>query len=112
MPTYEYKCRQCGYRFEVVQSFTAEPLRKCEECGGELGKVFGNIGITFKGSGFYRTDSRASTKSTNGKDASESKSGSESKSDSSSGDSKATAKSETKSDSAKTSTATKDKGSS
>lgn len=114
MPTYEYKCRECGNRFEVVQSFTAEPLKKCEECGGELGKVFGNIGITFKGSGFYRTDSRSSTagpKPSNGKDKSETKSGSESKSESSSGDVKPAAKTETKSDSSKTSTATKDKGS-
>ena len=76
MPTYEYKCRECGHRFEVFQPFTAEPLSKCEECGGELGKVFGNIGITFKGSGFYRTDSRSSSTSTkaNGKDKAPSKS--------------------------------------
>lgn len=114
MPTYEYKCRECGHRFEVVQSFTAEPLKKCEECGGELGKVFGNIGITFKGSGFYRTDSRSSTagpKSSNGKEKADTKTGSDSKSDSSSSDSKTSAKSETKSDSSKTTTATKDKSS-
>jgi putative FmdB family regulatory protein len=96
MPTYEYKCRACGHRFEVVQSFSDEPLRKCTECGGELGKVFGNIGITFKGSGFYKTDSRSSSVATkpNGKDKSESKS--EAKADS-----KSESKSETKSSEAK-----------
>lgn len=118
MPTYEYKCRACSHQFEVVQSFTDEPLRKCSECGGELGKVFGNIGITFKGSGFYKTDSRSSSVATkaNGKDkdskseskseskSSDSKSGSKPEaksSDSKGGDSKSAAKSESKSDAPK-----------
>jgi putative FmdB family regulatory protein len=61
MPTYEYKCRECANQFEVVQSFSDKPLKKCKECGGTLGKVFGNIGIAFKGSGFYRTDSRSTS---------------------------------------------------
>ena len=75
MPTYEYKCRDCGDQFELYQPFSAEALKKCEACGGELGKVFGNIGITFKGSGFYKTDSRSSATATkaNGKDKSETK---------------------------------------
>ncbi len=60
MPTYEYVCKSCGRSFEVFQSFTEEALSTCEVCGGELKKVFGNIGITFKGSGFYKTDSRPS----------------------------------------------------
>lgn len=58
MPTYEYACRKCGEHLEVVQSFKDEPLAVCPKCKGRLRKVFGNIGISFKGSGFYRTDSR------------------------------------------------------
>ena len=59
MPTYEYACRNCGSHLEVVQSFSDDPLTDCPHCGGALRKVFGSIGITFKGSGFYKTDSRA-----------------------------------------------------
>jgi putative FmdB family regulatory protein len=59
MPTYEYACRNCGSHLEVVQSFSDDPLTACPHCGGALRKVFGSIGITFKGSGFYKTDSRA-----------------------------------------------------
>jgi len=59
MPTYEYACKQCGVRLEVVQSFHDDALTVCGNCGGELKKVFGNIGIVFKGSGFYKTDSRS-----------------------------------------------------
>ena len=58
MPTYEYACRDCGSHLEVVQSFSDDPLTECPHCGGSLRKVFGSIGITFKGSGFYKTDSR------------------------------------------------------
>ena len=58
MPTYEYRCKDCGEHLEVVQSFTDDALTECPACGGKLRKVFGNIGITFKGSGFYKTDSR------------------------------------------------------
>jgi putative FmdB family regulatory protein len=60
MPTYEYACKQCGEHLEVVQSFKDEPLSECPACKGPLRKVFGNIGIAFKGSGFYKTDSRSS----------------------------------------------------
>jgi putative FmdB family regulatory protein len=59
MPTYEYACKSCGEHVEVVQSFKDEPLTECPACGGPLRKVFGSIGISFKGSGFYKTDSRA-----------------------------------------------------
>jgi putative FmdB family regulatory protein len=59
MPTYEYACRNCGSHLEVVQSFSDDALTACPHCGGALRKVFGSIGITFKGSGFYKTDSRA-----------------------------------------------------
>ena len=59
MPTYEYRCKGCGADLEIVQSFTDDPLTTCEACGGELRKVFGSVGISFKGSGFYKTDSRS-----------------------------------------------------
>src|SRR5579875_3862590 len=59
MPTYEYACRSCGERLEVVQSFADPPLTSCGSCGGSLRKVFGAVGIVFKGSGFYKTDSRS-----------------------------------------------------
>lgn len=58
MPTYEYACKSCGEHMEVVQSFKDDALTECPHCGGPLRKVFGSIGITFKGSGFYKTDSR------------------------------------------------------
>ena len=90
MPTYEYRCKDCGQHLEVVQAFTDDALTECPACKGQLRKVFGNIGITFKGSGFYKTDSRA--KSSTSKSKSDS-SGSETKSESSG------EKSETKSDS-------------
>ena len=56
MPTYEYRCRDCGHTFEVVQKMTDEPLTVCPDCGGELRKVFAVPAIAFKGSGFYATD--------------------------------------------------------
>jgi putative FmdB family regulatory protein len=60
MPTYEYLCQSCGTRLEVVQGFHDAALTTCEACGGELRKVFSAVGIVFKGSGFYKTDSRSS----------------------------------------------------
>ena len=60
MPTYQYTCTECGEPIEVVQKFTDEPLTVCAACGGRLRKVFSPVGIVFKGSGFYRTDSRKS----------------------------------------------------
>ncbi|WP_194411026.1 FmdB family zinc ribbon protein [Microbacterium cremeum] len=59
MPTYAYACKQCGHRFDAVQSFAEPALTECPECGGPLRKEYGSIGVTFNGSGFYRTDSRA-----------------------------------------------------
>ncbi len=64
MPTYEYACRDCGENLEVVQSFSDEPLTVCPKCGGELRKVFRSVGIVFKGSGFYKTDSRSAESAT------------------------------------------------
>ena len=58
MPTYQYTCTECGEPVEVVQKFTDAPLTVCTACGGRLRKVFSPVGIVFKGSGFYRTDSR------------------------------------------------------
>jgi putative FmdB family regulatory protein len=62
MPTYEYACTECGDRTEVVQSISDAPLTTCTVCGGQLRKVFSPVGIVFKGSGFYRTDSRGKPK--------------------------------------------------
>lgn len=59
MPTYQYACTACGHQLEAVQSFTDEPLSDCPSCEGRLRKVFNSVGIVFKGSGFYRTDSRS-----------------------------------------------------
>ena len=71
MPTYQYACTDCGDESEVVQRFTDDPLTVCSACGGRLRKVFSPVGIVFKGSGFYRTDSRnGSSTVTAGKDSS------------------------------------------
>ena len=61
MPTYEYACTACGNRLEAVQTFTDDPLTECPECGASLRKVYGAVGIVLKGSGFYKTDSRAAS---------------------------------------------------
>ncbi|WP_027503362.1 FmdB family zinc ribbon protein [Rhodococcus sp. UNC363MFTsu5.1] len=60
MPTYSYACTECSNRFDIVQSFTDDTLTVCSECSGKLRKLFNSVGIVFKGSGFYRTDSRGS----------------------------------------------------
>jgi putative FmdB family regulatory protein len=67
VPTYSYACTECDNRFDVVQAFTDDALTICERCSGRLRKIFNAVGVVFKGSGFYRTDSRESAKaSTNG----------------------------------------------
>ncbi|BBX72265.1 FmdB family transcriptional regulator [Mycobacterium shinjukuense] len=80
MPTYTYACTQCDNRFDVVQSFTDDALTTCERCSGRLRKLFNAVGVVFKGSGFYRTDSRESASkaksSTNGSSTGESGTGS------------------------------------
>lgn len=77
MPTYAYRCADCGHAFDIHQAFTDDALTACPQCSGRLRKVFGSVGVTFKGSGFYRTDSRSKTGSSAG-----SKSGSSSESSS------------------------------
>jgi putative FmdB family regulatory protein len=94
MPTYEYACKKCDEHVEVVQSFKDEPLTECPSCGGTLRKVFSPVGIVLKGSGFYKTDSRAAGGSKGPKKESTSEK-SESKSESKS-DSKTESKTETK----------------
>jgi len=64
MPTYEYECQSCHQRIEAVQKFSDAPLTTCEHCGGDLKKVFSAVGIVFKGSGFYKNDSRGASSST------------------------------------------------
>ncbi|MFB8230143.1 FmdB family zinc ribbon protein [Cellulosimicrobium sp. NPDC055967] len=63
MPTYAYTCTACGHAFDIHQSFSDDALTVCPECSGRLRKVFSSVGVTFKGSGFYRTDSRSGGKS-------------------------------------------------
>ena len=63
MPTYQYACTACGERMEAVQSFTDAPLTECPACSGALRKVFSAVGVVFKGSGFYRNDSRSTSSS-------------------------------------------------
>jgi putative FmdB family regulatory protein len=100
VPTYEYRCKDCGNDLEVVQAFTDDALTMCEVCGGRLRKLFGNVGIAFKGSGFYKNDSR-------GKSTTTAANGDKASSDSGSGD-KGTSEKST----SDTSTATKDAGAS
>jgi putative FmdB family regulatory protein len=91
VPTYQYACNECGHQLEAVQSFSDDPLTVCPSCEGKLRKVFSSVGVVFKGSGFYRTDSRAGASasesakpSTNGSSSSGSSSSSESSSSGSS----------------------------
>ncbi|TQM81273.1 putative FmdB family regulatory protein [Saccharothrix saharensis] len=82
MPTYQYACTECDHRFEAVQSFSDSALTECPQCSGKLRKLYGAVGVVFKGSGFYRTDSRSTSSSSSTSSASSSSSSS-SKSDSS-----------------------------
>jgi putative FmdB family regulatory protein len=74
MPTYQYACTQCGEHLEVVQKFSDEPLTECPACAGTLRKVFSPVGVVFKGSGFYKTDSRTTSKTSSSSDKTETKS--------------------------------------
>ncbi|MFW0795645.1 FmdB family zinc ribbon protein [Gordonia sp. CPCC 205515] len=100
MPTYSYACTECDNKFDIVQSFSDDSLTECPQCAGRLRKLFNSVGIVFKGSGFYRTDSRSGSSSSDSastKDSSTSSSDSSSSSSSSSSDSSSS--SSTKSDS-------------
>jgi putative FmdB family regulatory protein len=111
VPTYSYACTECDNRFDVVQAFTDDSLTTCEQCSGRLRKLFNSVGVVFKGSGFYRTDSRESAKSaTNGSAATSSSSGTEgSSSADKSGSSEKSSSSGDKSDSTKKSDSTTSK---
>ncbi|BBX29532.1 FmdB family zinc ribbon protein [Mycolicibacterium alvei] len=95
MPTYSYACTECDNRFDAVQAFSDDALTSCPKCSGKLRKLFGSVGVVFKGSGFYRTDNRESSKSSsNGSSAKSSESSSSSStSDSSSSSSTSTSSS-------------------
>jgi putative FmdB family regulatory protein len=105
VPTYSYACTECGNRFDAVQSFTDAALTTCSECNGRLRKLFGNVGVVFKGSGFYRTDSRESGKSSAKSSSNGSSSSSESTSSSSSSSEKSSSTSTNDSSSSSSSSA-------
>ena len=66
MPTYQYACTECGHAFEQFQSFSDDALTECPQCAGRLRKLFNAVGVVFKGSGFYRNDSRSTPTTTDG----------------------------------------------
>ncbi|MEU6403003.1 FmdB family zinc ribbon protein [Streptomyces sp. NPDC046985] len=108
MPTYQYQCTECGEGLEAVQKFTDDALTECPHCGGRLKKVFSAVGIVFKGSGFYRNDSRGSSSTSSPASAKASgasgSSGSSSTSSSSEGASSSSSSSSTSSSSSSSST--------
>lgn len=111
MPTYQYRCRDCGEDLEVVQSFSDDALTTCPTCGGSLRKVFSAVGISFKGSGFYANDARGS-RSSSTSSSSTSSGDSSSSSDSSSTSSDTTSSSSSGSSSSGSSSSSSDSGSS
>jgi putative FmdB family regulatory protein len=80
MPTYSYRCTECGHAFDIQQAFTDDSLTVCPSCGGNLRKLFSAVGVTFNGSGFYRNDSRAAAKSSSTSSSSSSSSSTSSES--------------------------------
>ncbi|WP_158842491.1 FmdB family zinc ribbon protein [Saccharothrix deserti] len=90
MPTYQYACTECDHRFDAVQSFSDSALTECPECSGKLRKLYGAVGVVFKGSGFYRTDSRSSSTKSESSSSSTKKSESTSAASSSSSTSSST----------------------
>ena len=110
MPTYSYACTECDNRFDAVQAFSDDALTTCEKCSGRLRKLFGSVGVVFKGSGFYRNDSRESTKSSsNGSAKSSTSSSSEgsSSSDTSSSSEKSSSSSSSSSEKSDSSSSSK-----
>lgn len=85
MPTYQYQCTDCGEPLEVVQSFSDDALTECPTCQGRLRKVYGSVGVVFKGSGFYRNDSRSDSKSSSSSGGASTSTSSSGTSDSGSG---------------------------
>ncbi|MER7438145.1 FmdB family zinc ribbon protein [Pseudonocardia alni] len=112
MPTYQYACTACDHRFEAVQSFSDDALSTCPNCGGKLRKVFSSVGIVFKGSGFYRTDSRSGSVSSGSGASSESAKSDSSSSSSSSSDSSSSSSSSSSSDSSSSSSSSSSAGAS
>ncbi|WP_345669365.1 FmdB family zinc ribbon protein [Streptomyces similanensis] len=115
MPTYQYQCTECGEGLEAVQKFTDDALTECPNCAGRLKKVFSAVGIVFKGSGFYRNDSRGSSSSSSpssSKSSSSSASAGSSDSSSSGSGSSSSAAAASSSSSSKSSTSTSSAGSS
>lgn len=104
MPTYSYACTECGNRFDAVQAFSDDALTECPKCSGRLRKLFGKVGVVFKGSGFYRTDSRESAKSSSNGSAKSSESSSSSSSSEKSGSSEKSSSSGDSSSSSSSST--------
>jgi putative FmdB family regulatory protein len=78
VPTYSYACTECGHRFNATQAFSDDALTTCPVCSGKLRKVFNSVGVVFKGSGFYRTDSRAAASSGSGEKSTSEPSGTKS----------------------------------
>ncbi|MFH8464072.1 FmdB family zinc ribbon protein [Streptomyces sp. NPDC017991] len=114
MPTYQYQCTECGEGLEAVQKFTDDALTVCPNCSGRLKKVYSAVGIVFKGSGFYRNDSRGSSSSSSPATAKSSGSSSDSKSSSSSdstSSSSSSSSSDSKSSSSKSSSPSSSSGS-
>ncbi|SMD14426.1 FmdB family zinc ribbon protein [Kibdelosporangium aridum] len=97
MPTYQYACTVCDHRFEQVQAFTDPSLTVCPECSGKLRKLYSSVGVVFKGSGFYRTDSRSGSTNNGGGSSEKTSAKSESSSSSSSTKSESTSSSSTSS---------------
>jgi len=111
MPTYSYRCTECGEAFDIQQAFTDDTLTVCPNCGGQLRKLFNTVGVTFNGSGFYRNDSRAKPAREGGSSSSESSSDSSSGSSpapSSAPSTSATPATATKTDTSKASTRAKE----
>jgi putative FmdB family regulatory protein len=102
VPTYSYACTECGNRFDAVQAFSDDALTDCPQCSGRLRKLFGKVGVVFKGSGFYRTDSRESAKTPS---ASSAKSSSDSAGSTSSSSTSSSSSSDSGSSSSSTSSA-------
>ncbi len=113
MPMYDYRCRDCDHEFEIHQAFSDDPLTECPKCSGTLRKVFSPVGISFKGSGFYKTDSQGTSSATKPPASSSDSSADKSSKDSSSSDSKSSGDSSSGSSGAdKGSSKSPDKGSS